>query len=237
MHAHSAGPDSPAPNSLERLAAATPEALVALEQHLGPIAELPSCEAVFVADRHGKVLAASRRFKEIFFPQGAGLHLGGPGAFAPVGDQDLLRATDDIILNGLTDRVEFRHAFDSPQRGTIKLSTVKMPLVDSNGRITGVVGISRPVIESASLVEGLTDEQVKEKVERIAAMGDKEVQMLRMICCGCSNKEIAHAVAAPLRTVENRRRRIMIGLGVQSLADLVKLVIRLQDAGQIDLQI
>lgn len=224
--------------SLERLYGDWPEKLHKLEHEAQTMSfELPTSEAVFVADRHGKVLAASRRYQQLFFPQGNGLQLSHPRTFAPLGDQELLRATDELVLSGLSERVEFRHTVESPQVGVLTLCTVKMPLVDGNGQVTGVVGISRPVSESAPTVPGLTDEQVREKVLRISTMPDKELTVLRMVCRGHSNKEIANQIHAPLRTIENRRRRIMSNLGVQTLADLVKLIVRLQDAQLIKLDV
>ncbi|MBE2245747.1 MAG: response regulator transcription factor [Candidatus Competibacteraceae bacterium] len=54
----------------------------------------------------------------------------------------------------------------------------------------------------------------------------REIQIIRMICDGKSNKEIAESLYISSRTVESHRMRIMRKMEVSSSAELVKFAIR-----------
>jgi len=54
----------------------------------------------------------------------------------------------------------------------------------------------------------------------------REVQVIRLVAEGKANKEIAAELGITLRTVETHRARIMLKLGMHSLAELIHYAIR-----------
>jgi DNA-binding NarL/FixJ family response regulator len=54
----------------------------------------------------------------------------------------------------------------------------------------------------------------------------REVQVIRLVAEGKANKEIAAELGITLRTVETHRAKIMLKLGVHSLAELIHYAIR-----------
>ncbi len=54
----------------------------------------------------------------------------------------------------------------------------------------------------------------------------REREVLRLICDGMTNKEIAEALFISVRTVEHHRQTVMRKAGVRSVADLIKSAIR-----------
>ena len=60
--------------------------------------------------------------------------------------------------------------------------------------------------------------------ERIAQLNDDEEKVLHLISRGKANKQVAAELGISIRTVEQRRRRIMQKLKVNTFADLMRLV-------------
>jgi FixJ family two-component response regulator len=66
-------------------------------------------------------------------------------------------------------------------------------------------------------------EEVMEIRARIAALTPREFEVFRLVIAGLLNKQIAAELGAALRTIKTHRGRVMHKLGVQSVADLVRL--------------
>ena len=58
---------------------------------------------------------------------------------------------------------------------------------------------------------------------RIGTLTPRESQVLRLVIAGLLNKQIAAELGAALRTIKTHRGRVMHKLGVQSVAELVRL--------------
>jgi FixJ family two-component response regulator len=58
---------------------------------------------------------------------------------------------------------------------------------------------------------------------RIEMLTPREFEVLRLVIAGLLNKQIASELGAALRTIKTHRGRVMHKLGVQSVADLVRL--------------
>lgn len=65
--------------------------------------------------------------------------------------------------------------------------------------------------------------------ERFAQLSERERQVLDLILAGLPNKLIAREIGLSTRTVESHRSRIYIKLGANSLAQLVRSVIKLEE--------
>ncbi|MCA9262051.1 MAG: helix-turn-helix transcriptional regulator [Planctomycetales bacterium] len=191
-------------------------------------------EAAFVKDREGRTVAATPYFAQLFC------------AAANESDDDgAIRATPEVeavlsqgstlVLQRLVERFEVKHSFLSPRMGRTAVCTSLVPLCKSPDRIIGVLGFSRRLDGMGQQIAGIGWDAAQQKADAVTRLAPSEVSVLTMVCEGLSNKQIASKLNAPVRTVENRRRRIMSRLDVDSLPDLVKLIVRLQDAKLIDL--
>lgn len=60
--------------------------------------------------------------------------------------------------------------------------------------------------------------------DRFAALTDRERQVCEMVATGMLNKQVAYDLGISEKTVKVHRARVMLKLGVPSLADLVRLV-------------
>lgn len=65
----------------------------------------------------------------------------------------------------------------------------------------------------------------KKLAERFRQLNEPEKQVLEHVLKGIPNKQIASSLGISRRTVEDRRARLMQKLGVDSLADLVRLAL------------
>jgi FixJ family two-component response regulator len=61
---------------------------------------------------------------------------------------------------------------------------------------------------------------------RLARLTPREYEVFRMVIAGLLNKQIAAELGAAIRTVKTHRGRVMHKLGVESVADLVRLAQR-----------
>ena len=61
---------------------------------------------------------------------------------------------------------------------------------------------------------------------RIATLTPREFEVFRLVIAGWLNKQIAAELGAALRTIKTHRGRVMHKLGVESVADLVRLAQR-----------
>jgi len=57
-------------------------------------------------------------------------------------------------------------------------------------------------------------------------LSDREIEVLRLLAEGRRTKEIAEVLAISAKTVETYRSRIMLKLGIDNLAELVKFAVR-----------
>jgi len=71
------------------------------------------------------------------------------------------------------------------------------------------------------------EEQNRERAERVASLTPRELDVLRHVVAGRTNKETASALGISHRTVETHRENILKKLGVRSVAELTRLAIEM----------
>jgi DNA-binding NarL/FixJ family response regulator len=78
------------------------------------------------------------------------------------------------------------------------------------------------------LSTALRDEEAnRERAERVASLTARELDVLRHVVAGRTNKETASALGISHRTVETHRENILKKLGVRSVAELTRLAIEM----------
>jgi FixJ family two-component response regulator len=110
-----------------------------------------------------------------------------------------------------------------------------VPVAVQAMQMGAVTVLEKPLHNSALLAEvgrALTLDRARrarqiERLEvqrRLAALSDDELQVLRLLVTGKSNKAVASELNLGLRTIERRRQQVLEKMGVGSLAELAALV-------------
>ena len=71
----------------------------------------------------------------------------------------------------------------------------------------------------------LSEDRVEART-RLKSLSEKETRVLDLILEGASNKSMAAQLEVSLRTIENRRRKVFSKMGVDTVAELVALVLK-----------
>jgi DNA-binding NarL/FixJ family response regulator len=107
-------------------------------------------------------------------------------------------------------------ALDAGARGYILKSAVDMELVTAIRRVVEGEIVLDPQISRASTLKG----------ERNSGLTVRELEVLKLIVAGKSNKEIAIDLDLSANTVAVHRANIMDALGIHKTAELVVYAIR-----------
>jgi len=67
-----------------------------------------------------------------------------------------------------------------------------------------------------------------EVAARVAELGDRHLQVLNLMVQGLTSKQIAAAMSINHRTIENYRAHVMEHIGVSNIAQLVRVMMRLE---------
>lgn len=94
--------------------------------------------------------------------------------------------------------------------------------------------ICEAITKALSLSESLLEQKAeRDRVLQISgSLGDDERQILKLVAVGKLNKEIAFEIGIPLRTLEDRKRRLMTKVGAESVANLIRFSIRVEEFEQ-----
>lgn len=123
-----------------------------------------------------------------------------------------------VFITGHGDVNACRRAF---QEGAVDFLTKP---VDERSLIASIrKGISRDIQQRRA------ESEVLHLRERFAQLSERERQVLELILDGLPNKLIAREIGLSTRTVESHRSRIYLKLGANSLAQLVRSVMKLED--------
>lgn len=74
----------------------------------------------------------------------------------------------------------------------------------------------------------ITSAQVAEYAERVEHLTPRELEVMKMVTDGRSNKEIANTLGVSAKTIEAHRARVMEKMQAGSLAELVRMVIAVE---------
>jgi len=72
------------------------------------------------------------------------------------------------------------------------------------------------------------EEANRERAERVASLTARELDVLRHVVAGRTNKETASALGISHRTVETHRENILKKLGVRSVAELTRIALEMR---------
>jgi DNA-binding CsgD family transcriptional regulator len=95
---------------------------------------------------------------------------------------------------------------------------VRRKLIMVDDEPIGVIGVSRRIAVLPSI-----DSEAPLETNPFSKLSPGEMDVIEQVIAGHLNKSIARSLGLAMRTVELRRAKAMAKLGVNTLADLVKL--------------
>lgn len=127
-----------------------------------------------------------------------------------------LPETAILMLSMHSEETWVHQALDAGARGYILKSAVDMELVAAIRRVAEGEVVLDPQISRATALKG----------ERSSGLTVRELEVLKLIVAGKSNKEIAADLDLSANTIAVHRANIMDALGIHKTADLVVYAIR-----------
>lgn len=121
-----------------------------------------------------------------------------------------------LMLSMHSEDTWVRLALESGANGYILKSAVDLDLADAIKRVAAGNTVLDPKVSLPSVLKG----------ERASGLTNREVEILRMIVSGKSNKEIASDLGLSVNTVAVHRANIMDNLGIHNTAELVVYAIK-----------
>ena len=121
-----------------------------------------------------------------------------------------------LMLSMHSEDTWVHQALDAGARGYILKSAVDLELVTAIRRVIAGEIVLDPQVSRAATLKG----------ERNSGLTVRELEVLRLIVAGKSNKEIAAELDLSANTVAVHRANIMDALGIHKTADLVVYAIR-----------
>jgi DNA-binding NarL/FixJ family response regulator len=121
-----------------------------------------------------------------------------------------------LMLSMHSEDTWVRLALESGANGYILKSAVDMDLADAIKRVAAGNTVLDPRVSLPAVLKG----------ERASGLTNREVEILRLIVGGKSNKEIAVDLGLSVNTVAVHRANIMENLGIHNTAELVVYAIK-----------
>ena len=120
-----------------------------------------------------------------------------------------------------------RRVLDAGALGYVLKSDLATQLVKAVKSVSGGKLFLTPSVSDIVLRSFLTTGNQSEPTEHSQAQPTlREVEIIRFLAQGKANKEIAAELGISIRTAETHRARIMLKLGLHSLAELIHYAIR-----------
>ncbi len=121
-----------------------------------------------------------------------------------------------LMLSMHAEETWIRMALESGANGYILKSAVDLDLADAIKRVADGNTVLDPKVSLTAVLKG----------ERAAGLTARELEILRLIVSGKSNKEIARDLGLSVNTVAVHRANIMESLGIHNTAELVVYAIK-----------
>jgi DNA-binding NarL/FixJ family response regulator len=136
-----------------------------------------------------------------------------------------LGETRVLVLSTCRDEFSVGEAMRAGADGYLSKRTHLADLVEAIRTVSrGRTAVSSDV--SAAMVRALHRRESPTGGDMVAALSDRERQVLRLLALGSSAKEVAVQLAISVKTVETHRARLCAKVATHSVADLTRLAVR-----------
>jgi DNA-binding NarL/FixJ family response regulator len=116
-----------------------------------------------------------------------------------------------LMLSMHAEETLVRQALDSGARGYVLKNALDLDLASAVKKVAAGETVLDPSLNKPAALKG----------ERTHALTPRELEVLRLICSGMSNREVAEKLGLSVNTVAVHRANIMNALGVHKTAELV----------------
>jgi DNA-binding NarL/FixJ family response regulator len=140
---------------------------------------------------------------------------------------EILRRRPDrpILMLSMYDDVQYvRNALNAGIKGYILKNALETDLIRAVRAVAGGKRFLSP--ELATAIEGPPATETGAEDERFAQLSAREIQVLRLIAMGRTNREIGKLLGVSANTVAVHRTNLMATLGVHKAAELVLIAVR-----------
>jgi DNA-binding NarL/FixJ family response regulator len=137
-----------------------------------------------------------------------------PGINGLAATRTILERWPDIAVLMLSMHAEdtlVRQALAAGARGYVLKNALDLDLAAAIHRVASGETVLDPTVSKPDALKG----------ERSRSLTPREVEVLQLICSGCSNREIAQKLELSANTVAVHRANIMNALGIHKTAELV----------------
>jgi DNA-binding NarL/FixJ family response regulator len=130
-----------------------------------------------------------------------------------------------ILMLSMYDDVQYvRNALNAGIKGYILKNALETDLIRAVRAVAGGKRFLSP--ELATAIEGPPATETGAEDERFAQLSAREIQVLRLIAMGRTNREIGKLLGVSANTVAVHRTNLMATLGVHKAAELVLIAVR-----------
>ena len=140
---------------------------------------------------------------------------------------EILRRRPDrpILMLSMYDDVQYvRNALNAGIKGYILKNALETDLIRAVRAVAAGKRFLSP--ELATAIEGPPAAETVAEDERFAQLSAREIQVLRLIAMGRTNREIGKLLGVSANTVAVHRTNLMATLGVHKAAELVLIAVR-----------
>ena len=189
-------------------------------------------DAVYIKNSEGVLVEVNHVYRDTFCPHGSPVGRLGT-AFLDKLTIDVSIHTDSLILNG-SNHLECEHTGRDAAGQFWLLRTHKRSLASLGDPGLAILGITRRLhpLEDATAHPRM---QLAEQHLRFRELDETDRVICQQLASGSKVREIADSLGLTSRAVEQRKRKILEALKLEQTLDLVKLLVRLQDSGFVDL--
>lgn len=146
---------------------------------------------------------------------------------------DVSKHTDALILAG-SDHLECDHTGAGADQQTYMLRTYKCSLRPLKQPGFAILGITRPLQMIGE--EKTTPRAIMAQLaQAFRDLDDRDREICRLIALGKSSVEIGEEMGMTSRNVDIRRKKGFAALKVEKPVELVRILVRLQERGYLDL--
>jgi DNA-binding CsgD family transcriptional regulator len=187
--------------------------------------------SVFIKAADGRLVLTNTRYEELFTDGQSSV-----GRFAEAFlDKTIVsvsRSSDDLIIAGCNELYLVHSGLDARGR-VLKMETFKGSLLGAGHSHWAILGITK-LLEVTDEASQLKLFPLSRSWRLFSAMKDRERQTAILIAQGTRVKDIAANLGVSEKTVDNTRASVLEKLSLEHPADLIKLMVRIQDSGFAD---
>ena len=187
--------------------------------------------AVYIKSADGRVLLTNRHYEEFFAGEQSSVGRLSEAFLDPT-ILVVSRSSDDLIITGCGELYFSHTGLDSHGRA-MNLESFKGSLLGAGQANWAILGITN-LLEITEDDTQLRLLPLSRSWRLFSGMKDRERETATLIAKGTRVKDIATTLGVSEKTVDNTRASLLEKLSLEQPADLIKLMVRIQDSGFAD---